>query len=110
MWFTKTKGLSEEAMEVTASLKALKTLSCVNGRVSVQPSEVIDRPGYLSARSAAASLARPLIRQADSLLRELCDADLAALVSSQIIAARLAGMSIEDALKMLALQLGMQRK
>lgn len=45
MWFMKPRALTEEEREVTESLKALKTLSCVGGRVSVQPFEVIDRPG-----------------------------------------------------------------
>ncbi|MNE61234.1 hypothetical protein D3C80_1564340 [compost metagenome] len=58
MWFMKPKVLTEEEREVTDSLKALKTLSCVDGRVSVRPSEVIDRPGYFAARTAAASLTR----------------------------------------------------
>lgn len=42
--------------EVTESLKALKTLDVSQGRVSVDPYEVIGRPGYLEARRRAADL------------------------------------------------------
>lgn len=48
--------LSLEEQEITASLRALQTLRCEGGRVSVDPVEVIDRPGYRSARAAAAGL------------------------------------------------------
>jgi len=42
--------------EVSDSIKALKTLEVTQGRVSVDPSEVIGRPGYLDARRRAAVL------------------------------------------------------
>lgn len=45
-----------EDQAITESLKALQTLRCENGRVSVDPAEVLDRPGYLSSRAAAAVL------------------------------------------------------
>lgn len=48
--------LSLEEQEISASLKALRTLRYENGRVSVDPEEVLDRPGYLLARAAAADL------------------------------------------------------
>ncbi len=48
--------LSLEEQEISASLKALRTLRYENGRVSVDPEEVLDRPGYLLARVAAADL------------------------------------------------------
>lgn len=48
--------LSLEEQEISESLKALRTLRYENGRVSVDPEEVLDRPGYLSARAAAADL------------------------------------------------------
>lgn len=57
MWMVWRKpSLSEAELEVTASIKALKTLEVHRGRVSVSPSEVLDRPGYLEARKDAAAL------------------------------------------------------
>ncbi|WP_447741790.1 hypothetical protein [Pseudomonas laurentiana] len=50
------KPLSLEEQEISASLRGLQTLRCEGGRVSVDPVEVIDRPGYRSARAAAAAL------------------------------------------------------
>ncbi|MFY1008067.1 hypothetical protein ACOQNQ_03210 [Pseudomonas juntendi] len=54
-WFAG-EPLSLEEQEISESLKALRTLRYENGRVSVDPGEVLDRPGYLSARAAAADL------------------------------------------------------
>ncbi len=48
--------LSLEEQEISESLKALRTLRYENGRVSVDPEEILDRPGYLLARAAAADL------------------------------------------------------
>ncbi|GLO51387.1 hypothetical protein PPUN110474_27870 [Pseudomonas putida] len=48
--------LSLEEQEISESLKALRTLRYESGRVSVDPEEVLDRPGYLSARESAADL------------------------------------------------------
>lgn len=52
------KPMTLAEREVTESLKALKTLQMSDGRVSVDPSEVIDRAGYLEARRRAAALVR----------------------------------------------------
>ena len=75
--------------------KARKTVSCVYGRVSVEPSEVIDRPGYLAARTAAASLTRVGGDSADSEWRALSDEDMTVLVSGHLLRARSAGMSVD---------------
>jgi hypothetical protein len=50
------KELSPAEREVTESLKALKTLSVCDGRVSIEPSEVLEYPGYQEARKRAAAL------------------------------------------------------
>jgi len=71
------KPLSLQEQEIIESLKALRTLHCEGGRVSVDSAEVLDRPGYLSARAAAAALAgsasesRPVIDE--TALDELGD-------------------------------------
>lgn len=54
MWGIPSKP--SERDHITESLRALKTLRCEHGRVSVDPLEVIDRPGYREARAAAARL------------------------------------------------------
>ncbi len=48
--------LSLEEQQVSESLKALRTLRYESGRVSVDPEEVLDRPGCLSASAVAADL------------------------------------------------------
>lgn len=48
--------LSPKERAISESIKALKTLEVRQGRVSVDPSEVIDRQGYLDARRKAAGL------------------------------------------------------
>lgn len=48
--------LSPAEREVTESLKALKTLKVSGGRVSVEPSEVLEYPGYQEARQRSAAL------------------------------------------------------
>lgn len=50
--------LSLEKQEISESLKALRTLRYESGRVSVDPEEVLDRPGYLTARASAAELVK----------------------------------------------------
>jgi hypothetical protein len=56
MGFWKTKQMTPNDREVTASLKALKTLTCREGRVSISPSEVTGQAGYLESRRQAAAL------------------------------------------------------
>lgn len=60
MWCIPSKP--SERDPITESLRALKTLRCEHGRVSVDPLEVIDRPGYREARAAAARLIHDLGR------------------------------------------------
>lgn len=101
MRFFKPKALTELEKEITASLKALKTLSCVDGRVSVEPTEVVDRPGYEAARTAAASLTHQGSDSAFGSWSQLSDEDLTELIASQILKARAAGLSVDDALRSL---------
>lgn len=56
--FWQRADVSDEEREITRSLKALKTLRFEGGRVSIDPEEVLHRPGYLDARRAAAALIR----------------------------------------------------
>ncbi|MCJ7853086.1 DUF6957 family protein [Pseudomonas monteilii] len=101
MRFFKPKALTELEKEITASLKALKTLSCVDGRLSVEPTEVVDRPGYEAARTAAASLTHKVNDSAGRRWSQLSDEDLTELIASQILQARAAGLSVDDALRSL---------
>ncbi len=48
--------LSPAEREVTESLRALKTLKVCGGRVSIEPSEVLEYPGYEESRQRAAAL------------------------------------------------------
>ncbi len=52
------KPLSSREQAITDSIKALKTLSVIDGRVSIDPREVLDQPGYIEARRQAAMLVR----------------------------------------------------
>jgi hypothetical protein len=56
MWFWRNKPMSPEDREIRDSILSLKTLKYHEGRVSIDPSEVLDRPGYLEARRQAADL------------------------------------------------------
>lgn len=52
--------MSDREREVSASIRALKTLRFENGRVSIDPQEVLDQPGYTEQRRAAAALVGPI--------------------------------------------------
>ena len=55
MWMPwRRSPLSESEQMITESIKALKTLEVHEGRVSINPSEVLGQPGYLEARRHAA--------------------------------------------------------
>ncbi|GEM_PF-3083619 len=54
MWCLRSKRSGRDP--ITESLRALKTLKCEHGRVSVDATEIIQQPGYLEARVAAARL------------------------------------------------------
>jgi hypothetical protein len=48
-------GQSPKSLEITASIQRLQTLTCRDGRVSIDPSEILT-PQYLAARRRAAEL------------------------------------------------------
>jgi len=56
--FWKARLLSDRDREITYSIKALKTLRVEDGRVSIDPIEVIGQPGYLEQRAQARALIR----------------------------------------------------
>lgn len=58
MWFRKERAPDGDAQAVTDSIKSLKTLTCRDGRVSVDPREILEWPGYQEARRSAAALVR----------------------------------------------------
>jgi hypothetical protein len=53
VFFLKLKLITNEARAIT---EALKTLKVEDGRVSIDPSEVIGRPGYLDERSRVGAM------------------------------------------------------
>lgn len=55
-WFWQKKPMSAEDREIRDAILSLKTLKVRDGRVSVDPSEVVGQPGYLEARRQAAEL------------------------------------------------------
>lgn len=65
--------MSQADRDIVDSLKRLKTLRCIDGRVSVSPCEALGRPGCLEARAwAAESLhkrALDLTRRAKTAMR-----------------------------------------
>lgn len=56
IWCWQKKPLSAEDREIRDAILSLKTLKVRGGRVSIDPSEVLDQPGYLEARRQAAEL------------------------------------------------------
>lgn len=101
--FWKSKSISEEAMAVTASIKALKTLTFKDGRVSIQPEEVLTQPGYEEARRQAARLVLPPAGTGCTFDKQLtwcladCD-ELAAQIARRLKWAKAAGMTYAEVL------------
>ena len=101
MVFWKTKRLTPKEMEVTASLKALKTLTYSDGRVSISPSEVTSQPGYLESRRQAAAL---LTRHTSGHYLTWAEVDalgletIAHAIGKNLLNDRRAGLSLEQAL------------
>lgn len=100
--------MSLEEREVSESIKALKTIRVHGTGVSIDPSEVIDRPGYLEARRQAAVL----VQRRDTIsatghLHTWEDVDalgmraLTDLVMESLLESRVEGLSLEQALKRL---------
>jgi len=103
MWFWKPTCRSEADNEITKSIKALKTLSIVDGRVSIAPSEVLGSSGYHEARARAADLVRK--HQCSSIENSatwsaLDDVGLEALskkIAHSLTRSRRLGLSLDDA-------------
>ena len=91
LWWKRPK--SKPNCEVTNSIKALRTLRCIDGRVSISPSEVIDAPGYLEARARAAELIRRRSARPDTA--DGCDSKLGEVELERFIAQSLAGFREE---------------
>jgi hypothetical protein len=91
--------------EITASLKALSTLSCVDGRVSVSVSEVVDRPGYLEQRRAAAALVRRAVPLSDVAWESMTDDALVVLISQSVVRSRACGLGFDQTVCALRMEL-----
>ena len=101
--FWKSKQISDEDIAVTASIKALKTLTFKDGRVSIQPEEVLTQPGYQEARRQAARFLRspactncPSDKQLTWCLAD-CD-ELATQIAKRLKRAKAAGMTYAEVL------------
>lgn len=108
-WFWQKKPMSPEDREVRDSILALKTLKCRDGRVSIDPCEVLGRPGYLEARRQAAELVhghgtRPAeaTNSADWALVDALGMDnYVSMISKSLQQSRSRGLSLTDALNRL---------
>jgi hypothetical protein len=106
IWFWHKKPLSPEDREIRDSILSLKTLKVRDGRISVDPSEVLDQPGYLEARRQAAQLvhgrlARPAepTTSADWAVVDALGMDAFVIKLSQSLQqSRSRGLSLTDAL------------
>lgn len=91
--------LSDSEREVGDSLKALKTLRCIDGRVSISPSEVLERPGYRDARKQAAALTSSGGgRVASQAMEVLADEDLEGVIARRLVLLRRQGLALDEAL------------
>lgn len=103
------RPLSFEEQEVTESLRRLKSLSCVEGRVSISANEVLTQPGYIEARRAAAECLRSGLGAAVewASFDEIGAVAFLALAGKSLQASRREGISLVDAIERLkTLKLG----
>lgn len=90
--------------EISNSLKALRTLTYKDGRVSIDPQEVLNQPGYLEARIYAGSVVRKRHRELFARRATWAALDdiglmlFSEMVASQLIADRQAGVSLDEAI------------
>lgn len=109
--FWKAKPRSAKDLAISDSIRALKTLTLRDGRVSIDPSEVLSQPGYLEARRCAA---RTLIESQRSPCLSLGDREweweviddvgmeaMGALMAQQLLRSREAGMTYAQAIELL---------
>ncbi|WP_449431792.1 hypothetical protein [Pseudomonas putida] len=99
-WF-RSGAISEREREITESLKALKSLRCIHGCVSVDVQEVIGRPGYLEARRAAAALVRTKETLDWRLVEEAGFDSFLAMICVHLRESRLKGLSLIVAIERL---------
>ena len=88
--------LSLEEQEISESLKALRTLRYESGRVSVDPEEVLDRAGYLSAKTSAADLVNG-VRADQRVIDEAALHELGDLVVRHLLRSLQRGKTFEEA-------------
>jgi hypothetical protein len=99
--------MTDAERKVSESLKALHTLTYKEGRVSIDPQEVLNQPGYLEARIYAGSIVRKKHRGLAapgatwSALDDLGVMLFSEMVASQLIADRQAGVSLDEAISKL---------
>lgn len=103
-WPWRVEPLSKEALAVSESIKALKTLRFENGRVSIDPSEVLGQPGYLAARAQAGELMRATQRRSAATTAgwhdpdELDVAAFSSQVARSLMHSRRSGLSLDEAI------------
>lgn len=98
--------MTDAEQEISDSLKSLKTLRCIDGRVSISPSEVLDQPGYREARVKAAALISGRAGQtAISRITALSDLDLELAIARRLVKLRREGLGLNEALSVLRLSL-----
>lgn len=95
--------MTDEMRAITESIKALKTLKVKDGRVSVDPCEVLDRPGYLKERACVGTLMRAQ-QQIDALafswdtVDQLTIETFSQALTLSLVRSREAGLGVEQAL------------
>lgn len=96
--------MSDREREISASIRALKTLRFENGRVSIDPQEVLDQPGYIEQRAAAAALVGQMnYKGADTKLPwrsvvHLESGYLSEVIARHLVASHRQGMTLAQAL------------
>lgn len=100
LWGSRT--LTEYEREFTESIESSKTLTVPDGRVSIDPSEVLLSPGYLDDRRRAARLVkgatqpRPYIGQGWGGLSELGLDDLSRMIALRLRQSYHAGLGFSE--------------
>lgn len=107
--FWKAKPLSPKDRAISESVRALKTLTVRDGRISIDPSEVLSQPGYLEARRNAARTVRephlsPFLSTSDQEWEVIDDVGMeaiGALIAQQLQRSREAGMTYAQSIELL---------
>jgi len=99
-WFRR-GAVSEREREITESLKALKSLRCIHGCVSIDVQEVVGRPGYIESRRAAAALVRTSETLDWRVIDETGFDSYLAMICVHLRESRLKGLSLMAAIERL---------